>query len=344
MSSAAASRAVAARAAARPAPGWWPVAAWIAVPFIAAAVTHDHYMRATLAASSLAGVFAVSWVFLAAVGGQPSLGHALPYGAGAYAVALIGRAARLGTAAPPGLPAAAEIAAAMMAGALAAGLQGWLTRRLAPVFVAVVTLATLEAARDLTALSTAPAIRGAPEQSVAIQVPAFPGGEPAMLWGAAAVFGAAVLLVAALARSRFGAALRAAARGDRRAAALGFDAPRLRLAAFVVAGAIAGVAGGLSAQLAGRVTTAALSWHATLFAPAVALLGGPGTVVGPAAAAYVVAGLAQFFEVPAGVQLIVFAAVIAAAGLRDPRHIFGRAFDWIGPDSAGSPRPGGRGA
>ena len=53
MSSAAASRAVAARAAARPAPGWWPVAAWIAVPFIAAAVTHDHYMRATLAAAGV---------------------------------------------------------------------------------------------------------------------------------------------------------------------------------------------------------------------------------------------------------------------------------------------------
>jgi ABC-type branched-subunit amino acid transport system permease subunit len=339
MSTAAAAPAVAVRTPSRPSPGWWPVALWIAVPFAAAAVARDHYTGAILATSSLAGAYAVSWLLFAAAGGQPNWGHALPYGAGAYTVAVMAHAAHLGAAAPMGMTACALAGGATLAGAVIAGLQGRLTRQLTPVFVAVVTLATLEAARGLAVLATIPAGRVAPQQAAAIQVPAFPGGEAAIPWVAAAVFGAMVVILAALARSRFGAALRAAGRGDRRAAVLGFDGPRLRLAAAVLAGAMAGLAGGLSAQLAGRVTTASLSWHLTLFAPAAVLLGGAGTVVGPAAAAYVLAGLGLVFDVPPGLQLLAFAAVIAAAALRDPRHLFARGFEWTRPGAEPSRRP-----
>jgi ABC-type branched-subunit amino acid transport system permease subunit len=62
------------------------------------------------------------------------------------------------------------------------------------------------------------------------------------------------------------------------------------------------------------------------------MIGGPGTVAGPAAAAYVIAGLAHYFDIPPGVQLLAFAGVLAAAGLRDPRHVLGPAFSW-------NPRP-----
>jgi branched-chain amino acid transport system permease protein len=180
----------------------------------------------------------------------------------------------------------------------------------------------------------APVMRGVAEGDTAIPLAAFANDERTMVWIAAAAFAAGVLTVAALLRSRTGIALRAAARDERDAAALGFDAPRLRLAAFVVAGAIAGAAGVLAAQFSGRASPAVFSPQVSLFVPAAALIGGPATVAGPAAAAYLVAAAALFLDIPSGIQLLVFAAVLALAGLRDPQHLLGTSFGWT-PRGAG---------
>ncbi|HEV2440434.1 MAG TPA: branched-chain amino acid ABC transporter permease [bacterium] len=310
---------------------WWAVAGWVAMPLLAAALSHDRFTSSTLAAAGVQGLFAVSWVLLAATG-QPSLGHALPYGAGAYAAAFV---ARLGGFHPGGLGGLVPvvlIAAAALAGAGAGALQGRVTRRLSPVFLAVATLGTAEAAHSLATMWTAPVMRGVAEADTAIPVAAFPNDDRAAVWIAAAAFGAGVLAVAALVHSRTGVALRTSAGEERAAEALGFDAPRLRLAAFVVAGTIAGVAGALAAQFSGRVSPAVFSWHTSLFVPAAALIGGPGLVAGPAAAAYVIGALTQFFEIAPGAQVVAFAAVLAAAALRDPQHALGPAFSW-------NPRP-----
>jgi len=315
------------------------VAGWIAVPLLAAALSRDRFTSSTLAAAGVQGLFAVSWVLLAATG-QPSLGHALPYGAGAYAAAFVARRGGLHPGDLGGLVPVVLTVAAALAGASFGALQGRLTRRLSPVFLAAVTLGTVEAAHSLATMWTAPVMRGVAEADTAIPVAAFPNDDRAAVWIAAAAFGAGVLVVAALVHSRTGVALRTSAGDEREAEALGFDAPRLRLAAFVAAGTIAGVAGALAAQFTGRVSPALFSWHTSLFVPAAALIGGPGLVAGPAAAAYGIGALAQFFDIPAGVQVIAFAAVLAAAALRDPQHLLGPAFSWNPRParSAGDPR------
>ena len=323
---------VAAYAPGRPPSLWWAVGGWIAVPFLAAALARDRFILTTLAAAAVQGLFAVGWVLLA-VTGQPSLGHALPYGAGAYAAAFVARRAGLHGGDLGGWVPVVLTAAAAIAGGCFGGLQGRLTRRLAPAFVAVITLATVEAARSLATMWTVPVLRGSGDTDTAIPLPTFPNDDRAAAWLAAAAFAAGVLVVAALVRSRTGVALRAAAGGERDAEALGFDVPRLRLFAFIAAGTIAGIAGALAAQLSGHASPLMLSWQASLFAPAAALIGGAATVAGPAAAAYAGAGAAQFFEIPAAVQLLVAAGVLVAAGLRDPQHVFGPAFSW-------NPRPG----
>lgn len=329
------SAAVRVRALPRPAPArppslWWVVAGWIAVPLAAAALTQERFALPIMTAAAVQGLFAVGWVLLA-VSGQPSLGHALPYGAGAYAIAFVERGDLLRTADLNNFAPAALVAAAAIAGAAAGLLQGRLTRNLAPVWVAAITLATVQAAHSLATMWTAPVVRGGTETDTAIPVAVTLGDGRAAALITAAAFGAGVLLVAALLRSRTGVALRIAAGPDRDADAIGFNAPRLRLFAFVVAGAIAGAAGGLAAQLSGHVAPLMVSWQTSLFAPAAAVLGGVGTVAGPAAAAYCVAGIAQLVDVPAGLKLLAFAAVLAAAGLRDPRHTLGAMFSWNAP-------------
>ena len=329
------SAAVRIRALPRPAPArppslWWVVAAWIAVPLAAAALTSERFAWPMMTAAAVQGLFAVGWVVLA-VSGQPSLGHALPYGAGAYAIAFLGRGGLLSAADLDGFAPAALVAAAALAGAAAGVLQGRLTRNLAPVWVAAITLATVQAAHSLATMWTAPVVRGGTGTDTAIPVAVMLGDGRAAACITAAAFGAGVLLVAALLCSRTGVALRIAAGPDRDADALGFDAPRLRLFAFVVAGAIAGAAGGLAAQSSGHASPLMVSWQTSLFAPAAALLGGVGTVAGPAAAAYGIAGITQFVDVPAGLKLLAFAAMLAAAGLRDPRHVLEAAFNWNAP-------------
>jgi len=331
MSTAAVSRPVTAYPAGRPPSLWWAAAGWVAVPFVAAALGHDRFASTTLAAAAVQGLFAVSWVLLA-VSGQPSLGHALPYGAGAYAAAFVARRAGLHAGDLGGLMPVVLTVAAAIAGGCFGALQGRLTRRLAPAFLAVVTLAMVEAGRTLATMWMAPVLRGGADADASIPIVPFPSDDRAAAWITAAAFGAGVLLVTALVRSRTGVALRAAAGGERAAEALGFDAPRLRLFAFVAAGTIAGTAGALAAQLSGHVSPLMLSWQTSLFAPAAALIGGAATVAGPAAAGYAGAAVAQFLDVPSPLQLLVLAAVLVAAGLRDPQHLFGPAFSW-------NPRP-----
>jgi branched-chain amino acid transport system permease protein len=306
---------------------WWGVAAVAALPVAAAALFRDGFASSVLATAAPQGLFAVSWVLLAA-SGQPSLGHALPYGAGAYAAAFVARHVSPDSTNPGILTPAALTAAGALAGACAGAVLGRLTRRLSPVFLAAVTLAAVEAAHSLATMWTAPVLRGINEGDTAIPFGPFPAGDVAAMWVGAAAMAAGVVCVAAVMRSRAGVALRAAGGGQREAAALGFDAPRLRLGAFVVSGALAGVAGGLAAQFAGRVTPDLLSWRGSLFVAAAALVGGPFTIVGPAAAGYVIGALAQAGEVPAEVQLLVFAAVAAAGSVCDPRHVLELSFGW----------------
>lgn len=308
-------------------PTWWVAAGGAAVPFLAASLWHDRFTSTILAAAAFQGLFAVSWVLLIA-SGQPSLGHALPYGAGAYAAVLVARRIPLESINAAGMMPALLLAAAAFAGACIGALQGRLTRRLSPLFLAVVTLGMVEAAQGLAAMWTAHALRGVNEGGTAILLPQFPAGASAQAWLAAAAMAAGVLCIAAVMRSRAGVALQAVAGDDRRAAALGFNGPRVRLVAFVASGAIAGVAGALGAQLAGRVTPGVFSWHAALFVAVAAVFGGPLSVAGPALAGYLISALTQLTEAPAVVQLLAFAAVLLAASVFDPRHVLTPLFGW----------------
>lgn len=80
--------------------------------------------------------------------------------------------------------------------------------------------------------------------------------------------------------SRFGRVLRAAGENERRTRAAGFSVFRYRLAAFVLAAAIAGLAGGLYAEFTEFVSPSYLSWQRSGEFLVMVVLGGAGTPVG----------------------------------------------------------------
>jgi len=108
----------------------------------------------------------------------------------------------------------------------------------------------------------------------------------------AAVFGA----LAVLSRSRFGRALAGIRVNEQRMRATGFSTYPYKLAAFVVSGAIAGLAGFLFAVKDGFVNPELMSWHLSGAVLIMIILGGIGHLRGALIGAFAFSLLQEFFK------------------------------------------------
>ena len=90
------------------------------------------------------------------------------------------------------------------------------------------------------------------------------------------------VLLRVILRSPFGRVLAGIRVNEQRMLSLGYPTFRYKLACFVIAGAIAGVAGYLSAIQFGVVNPETLGWHLSAAVMMMVILGGMGTLVGPA--------------------------------------------------------------
>jgi branched-chain amino acid transport system permease protein len=90
-----------------------------------------------------------------------------------------------------------------------------------------------------------------------------------------------VLLVRRLADSRFGMVIRAAKSNEARTRAIGFSPYRYRLAAFVIAGGICGLAGALLVNHTAYLTPDLMHWTRSGDILFMVILGGIGSTVGP---------------------------------------------------------------
>lgn len=98
-----------------------------------------------------------------------------------------------------------------------------------------------------------------------------------------------------LLRSPFGRVLVGIRSNEHRMLSLGYATFRYKLAAFTIAGALAGLAGFLYAVLFGFVTPEYLSWHKSGDVLLMVILGGMGNLAGAVAGAFVLTGLQEVF-------------------------------------------------
>ena len=101
-------------------------------------------------------------------------------------------------------------------------------------------------------------------------------------------------LVSSLIKSPFGLALNAARQSPQRVQAVGLDMHRLQLFAFVVSGAITGLAGALFADLNRFVSPNMFSWQLSGEFIVFIIIGGVGRLFGPVVGALVFVGLEHF--------------------------------------------------
>jgi len=121
--------------------------------------------------------------------------------------------------------------------------------------------------------------------------------------------------------------------------ALGFDTYRYKLAAFVIAGMLAGVAGHMWAMHRGFVNPELVGWHRSAEALLMILIGGLGTLHGPILGALAFTGLGEAAQLITDRKLLVEGAVVllvvlalpqGLSGLRLPRFLGGKRDDDTG--------------
>ncbi len=224
-------------------------------------------------------IFVMSLDILIGVTGLVSFGHAAFFGLGAYAVYFV-------TPSDEGANLAVAIAAAMGLAGLGAAVIGFFAVRTRGFYFIMVTLAAsqmlfalfhdtrIAGGSDGASIDIKPALEIAGRTVLDFQ------GRDTLLWFALAALVAAYAGTLLLVGSRFGRVLQGLKANETRMNALGFDGVRYKWAAFVVAGMIAGLGGGIFASIDGFVPPELLGWRESGLAIMMVVLGGVGTLWG----------------------------------------------------------------
>jgi branched-chain amino acid transport system permease protein len=242
------------------------------LPLVLKALEQDFYVGVAsrilvfaLAASSLNLVLGF--------GGMVSFGHAAFVGLGGYTVGVLMQHGL--TSVWLAWPLAALV------GGLAAVLIGAICLRTQGVYFIMITLAF---AQMLYYLAVSLKVYGGDDGLMLASRNTWGlvdlAGENAFYYTVLAVFVAVFVGLYRLLNAPFGHALQAVRDNDTRMAALGHPVRRIRLTAFALGGALAGLAGALLANQAGFVSPAGMAWSQSGMLMVMVILGGVGRLYG----------------------------------------------------------------
>jgi len=272
-------------------------------------------------------VFAMSLDLLVGVTGLVSLGHAAFFGLASYMLVL---------AAPDQYTAVSlwtSLPLAVFASALLALVIGALALRTRGVYFIMVTLAfsqmvyfvfhdtKLAGGSDGTYLYVKPkANLGAWSLNL---------GDSAQFYYAMLVLlVVSFLFLRMLLASRFGHALRGIRSNEQRMRALGFNTYAYKLAAFTIAGAIAGLAGYFAAVQFGFVNPEMLSWHQSANVLLMVILGGMGNLAGAVVGAFALVLAQDLFSSLTKHWLLLMGGFVIAVVVLLPNGLTGAGQTW----------------
>lgn len=292
--------------------GWLPVLVLLALaafPLAAPLLGLEFYVSMVRRVFIFAMV-ATSLNFILGYGGMVALGHAAFFGVGAYTVAILGsEGVTAGWLAWP---------VAMLVAALLALLAGAISLRTRGVYFIMITLAFAqmlyfvvislrqyggEDGLNLSGYSQWPGLDLADDNTF-YYLTLF------LLVGVLVLFNRLVA-------SHFGAVLQGIRENESRMTALGYPVYRIKLAAFAIAGGVAGLAGALLANHNLFVSPSIMHWTQSANLLIMVIVGGTGLRYGGVAGAVVLLGLEEFlrmyteyWHLPLGLLLLV--VVLAA--------------------------------
>jgi len=254
----------------------WAVAVvvLVALPPVMSAIAQTFYIDLVRRIMILA-IAAVSLNLILGYGGMVSFGHAAYLGIGAYAVGILGfYGVHSGW---------LQWATAIGSSALVALAIGAVSIRTSGVYFIMITLAFTQM---LYYLGISLDVFGGDDGMRLRSKSQFAGlidlSDPvAFYYLVLALMLLAVFFVFRLVNSRFGMALRACKSNEGRSRAIGFSPYPYRLAAFVIAGAMCGLAGALYANHTSYIVPGLMSWQQSGDMMFMVILGGMASTAGP---------------------------------------------------------------
>ena len=235
------------------------------------------YWLSVLTEILIAMVFACGLHLMMGPGGMISFGHAAWFGLGAYATALSTKVLSA--------PMPVALLAAPVAAGVIAVMFGWFVIRLSGVYLAMLTLAF---AQIVWAVATQWTWLSGGDDGI---LSVWPSGPWPYFWWVLALTAGSVWLLHRAVLAPFGFALMAARDNEARASAIGLQPVRLRLVAFALSGAAAGLSGGLFAFKTGSVFPTYVAVGKSVDGLLMVLLGGIDSLTGPILGAVAYTGL-----------------------------------------------------
>jgi branched-chain amino acid transport system permease protein len=294
----------------------WAIAviALIALPPLMSALNQPFYIDLVRRVMIFA-IAAISLNLILGYGGMVSFGHAAYLGIGAYAVGIL---AFYGV-----TNGFLQFAVAIAASAVVALAIGSISIRASGIYFIMITLAFTQM---LYYLGISLAEFGG-DDGMRLKAKSQFGGlvdlrDPvAFYYLALALMLLSVFIVYRIVNSRFGMALRAAKSNEARTRAVGLSPYPYRLAAFVISGAICGLAGALYANHTNYLTPGFMSWVQSGEFMFMVILGGMASTAGPVLGAFalllieeVLKGWTEHWQVILG-PLLVLSVIFFKRGL-----------------------------
>ncbi|MDX5445542.1 MAG: branched-chain amino acid ABC transporter ATP-binding protein/permease [Zoogloeaceae bacterium] len=266
------------------------------------ALTVNGYYVFVLAMVALLAIVGIGLNVLLGLSGQISFGHVGFYALGAYTVAILTSTA--GWSFWLAWPLGALIAAVV------GGLVALPALRVRGPYLAMLTIAfgfivehSIVELRDLTGGQNG--IMGIGSPSIG-----FADGERAVAVIAIAMVGVLLWVFALISRGTWGAAMRAVRDNEIAAESVGINPVFVKTAAFVFSAALAGLAGGLFSPLSGFVTPHTFNFSMSILFVLAVMIGGSGTIIGPAIGAIVVGLLPEFLASLEEYRLLFFGGLL----------------------------------
>jgi len=266
-------------------------------------------------------LFAMSLDLLLGYTGLASLGHAAYFGVAAYTVALL----TLRTGVNSGIAFPAALAAAAVTGALFAPLA----LRARGSYFLMITFALAQVVwsvafgwRSLT--NGDDGMPGVVRPNFGFSL----NNTTAFYYFVLAIFGLCALVLVGIVNSPFGRALRGIRDSESRMQALGYDVWRYQYVAFVLAAAFAGIAGALYAYYNRFVGPEYLYVVQSAEALIMVILGGAGTLIGPAIGAALIVFLEDFVSSMTAHWVLVLGVIYVLVTLFAPHGLIGLLVDF----------------
>ena len=295
--------------------GWLALGVLVAaVPWLVAAAVprQQRYVLHVLIFTALFAALALSYDLVVGHVGSLSLAHPAFFGVGAYTAAILATTA--------GWPFVADVAAAVVAAALVAGLVGVPLFRLAEHAFAVGTLG-LGLVASVVANNWVEVTRG-PLCITGIPKPKLAGFAittlPAYYWLALAALAGVALLYRGLTTFRLGRAFHAVRDNEPLAGAAAINPLKYRMLAFTIAAGLAGGIGALYVHYLSVMCPEEMTVALTVNLLVIVFLGGVGSLRGVLVGAVLFTALPEVLRLAPTWRLVIYGALLLLVVIRSP--------------------------